>query len=62
MIPKASRTEVMQASVKKSRLWNHCKVFLLCNNMRLGRGMTDADNKKIADFAKWVLDVGDRKV
>lgn len=27
--------------------------------MRLGRGKTEAENQKISDFSKWVLDVGD---
>ncbi|XP_074377532.1 uncharacterized protein LOC141719046 [Apium graveolens] len=45
-----------------SSLWNHCKVFMLHQNMRLGCGMNAEENQKIAEFAKWVLDVGDGKV
>ncbi|XP_074356658.1 uncharacterized protein LOC141696410 [Apium graveolens] len=35
VIPKASRTEVVQSSLNQSSLWNHCKVFILHQNMRL---------------------------
>ncbi|XP_074374670.1 uncharacterized protein LOC141715084 [Apium graveolens] len=36
--------------------------FVLYQNMRLGCGMNAEENQKIAEFAKWVLDVGDGKV
>ncbi|XP_074342509.1 uncharacterized protein LOC141680091 [Apium graveolens] len=45
VIPKASRTEVVQSS-----------------NIRLGCVRNAEENQKIAEFAKWVLDVGDSKV
>ncbi|XP_074337324.1 uncharacterized protein LOC141674517 [Apium graveolens] len=62
VIPKASRTEVVRSSINQSSLWNHCKVFVLHQNMRLGYGMNAEENQKIAEFANWVLDVGDGKV
>lgn len=62
VIPKASRSEVVNASLNQSRLWEFCEVFLLLKNMRLGSGNSDAQNKEIADFSKWVLDVGDGKI
>ncbi|KAL8104443.1 hypothetical protein AgCh_028601 [Apium graveolens] len=45
-----------------SNLWNHCKVFVLHQNIRLGCVRNAEENQKIAEFAKWVLDVGDSKV
>ncbi|XP_074356592.1 uncharacterized protein LOC141696335 [Apium graveolens] len=45
-----------------SNLWNYCKVFVLHHNMRLGCGRNAKENKNIAEFSKWVLDVGDDKV
>ncbi|XP_074337283.1 uncharacterized protein LOC141674478 [Apium graveolens] len=62
VIPKASRTEIVQSSVNQSSLWNHCKVFVFHQNMRLGCGKNAEENQKITEFAKWVLDVGDGKV
>ncbi|XP_074377754.1 uncharacterized protein LOC141719277 [Apium graveolens] len=62
VIPKASRTEVVQSSVIQSSLWNHFKVFMLHQNMRLGCGMNAEENQKIAEFAQWVLYFGDGKV
>lgn len=62
VIPKASRSEVVNASLNQSRLWDFCKVFLLRKNMRLGSGKSVAENRKIAQFSKWVLNVGDGKV
>lgn len=36
VIPKATRSEVVNASLNQSRLWNNCQIFLLRHNMRLG--------------------------
>lgn len=62
VIPKAPRGEVVNSSLNMSRLWNHCHVFFLQTNMCLGKGKNHAENIKIANFAKWVLDVGDGRV
>ncbi|XP_074352042.1 uncharacterized protein LOC141691202 [Apium graveolens] len=59
VIPKASRAQIVGASLNSSKLWQHCQVFLLEKNMRLTYGSTEAENKEIAKFSKWVLDVGD---
>lgn len=47
VIPKASRSEVVTASLNQSRLWEYCKVFVLRTNMRLGYGKSPAENKKL---------------
>ncbi|XP_074336762.1 uncharacterized protein LOC141673934 [Apium graveolens] len=62
VILKASRAKVVNASLNQSKLWNFCKIFLLRTNMRLGRGKTEAENQRIAEFSKWVLNVGDGKI
>lgn len=62
VIPKASRSDTVNASLNKSRLWEFCKVFLLKQNMRLHSGNSDVENKIIADFSKWQLDIGDGNV
>ncbi|XP_074363228.1 uncharacterized protein LOC141703684 [Apium graveolens] len=40
----------------------YSKVFVLHQNMHLGCGRNVEENQKIAEFSKWVLDVGDGKV
>ena len=58
VIPKASRAQVVNASLNSSRLWERCHVFLLKKNMRLSLGKTEQERKDIAEFSQWVLDVG----
>ncbi|XP_074374191.1 uncharacterized protein LOC141714576 [Apium graveolens] len=62
ILPKAGRAEIVNTSFNKSRLWKSCKVFLLILNMRLHSGNFEARNKVIADFSKWQLEIGDKKV
>ncbi|XP_074366848.1 uncharacterized protein LOC141707539 [Apium graveolens] len=58
VIPKASRAQVVSTSLSSSKIWDHCRVFLLENNMRLSFGKTEQEKHEIVDFSKWVLDVG----
>lgn len=62
VIPKATRSEVVNASLNQSYLWSSCKVCLLSKNMRLGTGKSELENKKIDELSKWVLEVGDGNV
>ncbi|WOH01414.1 hypothetical protein DCAR_0520798 [Daucus carota subsp. sativus] len=62
VIPKAGRPDIVGASLNNSRLWEHCKVFLLFRNMRLHAGNTDEQNRVIREFSDWQLKVGDGKV
>ncbi|XP_074327996.1 uncharacterized protein LOC141665908 [Apium graveolens] len=59
VIPKASRAEVVCATLNKSKIWDSCEVFLLKQNMRLNAGNTELENKIIIKFSKWQLAVGD---
>ncbi|KAL8114949.1 hypothetical protein AgCh_021681 [Apium graveolens] len=61
VIPKASRAEVVCATLNKSKLWDSCEVFLLKQNMRLNAGNRESENKIIGEFSKWQLAVGDGK-
>lgn len=47
VIPKATRSEVVNASLNQSYLWTSCKVCLLSKNMRLGSGKSDVEKKKL---------------
>lgn len=62
VIPKGTRAQVVSASLNSSKLWKHCKLFYLEKNMRLASGNSDYENKQIADFSQWVLDVGNGKL
>ncbi|KAI3860845.1 hypothetical protein MKX03_002461, partial [Papaver bracteatum] len=57
------RADIVSASINRSRLGSHCRVFKLTINMRIRN--KDADTvelQKIKEFGKWVLDLGDGKL
>ncbi|XP_074347409.1 uncharacterized protein LOC141686263 [Apium graveolens] len=62
VILKATRAEVVGATLNASTLWDHCQVFLLKQNMRLYCGNTAEQNKAIKDFSEWQLQVGNGKL
>ena len=62
VIPQASRPEIVDAYITRSRLWRLATVFQLKQNMRINKGQTEEETKELSDFAKWVLDVGDGKI
>lgn len=53
VVPKGTQEDIIDASLRRSTIWNHVEVLQLKKNMRL-EGM-DAEE---ADFARWLLDVG----
>nr|GEU89446.1 hypothetical protein [Tanacetum cinerariifolium] len=57
VIPKGQ--DIVNASLKQSYLWDHCKVLKLTANMRLTVGASPKDVCKIRDFAEWILKVRD---
>ncbi|XP_063939345.1 uncharacterized protein LOC135148359 [Daucus carota subsp. sativus] len=59
VIPFASRADVVNASITRSRVWKFCKVFTLNRNMRLGQSDSEERNEVLRQFAKWVLSIGD---
>jgi hypothetical protein len=52
VIPRASREKIVNASIKRSSLWEHIQVLHLTQNMRLDR-TPESDA-----FAAWLLEVG----
>lgn len=58
VIPKASRGGGVFSAFNRSKLWDHCQVFLLQQNIQLTSRNFDQENKKIVEFSKWVLSVG----
>ncbi|XP_074365339.1 uncharacterized protein LOC141706504 [Apium graveolens] len=62
VIPRASRGEVVSASITRSKLWKIAIVFKLLHNMRLNKGRNQEEVQALSNFAKWVLQIGDGKV
>ncbi|CAN1216761.1 hypothetical protein LINPERPRIM_LOCUS766 [Linum perenne] len=60
VIPKSTRTEIVNSSIKRSYLWDGIEVIKLCQNMRLHReGCTSYEADEIQSFSKWIVDIGD---
>ena len=59
VIPRGTREDIVFATINSSYLWRYCKVFMLTQNMRLLTSKETSDAKELADFAKWILAVGD---
>lgn len=51
VIPKAGRPQIVTASLNRSKLWDHCQVFLLKKNMRLLSGSTVEAKRDVAEFS-----------
>jgi len=47
------------STINSSRLWRHCKVLQLKQNMRLQLGNNSDDQNDIEKLAKWILALGD---
>ncbi|GKD34060.1 DNA helicase [Tanacetum coccineum] len=57
---KASKPEILDASITASYLWPGFRIHTLRQNMRLSRpGITDSEKQHIQEFARWLLDIGD---
>uniref|UniRef100_A0A0R0EW12 ATP-dependent DNA helicase n=1 Tax=Glycine max TaxID=3847 RepID=A0A0R0EW12_SOYBN len=48
VIPRGSRSDIVNATINSSYLWNHCHVLTLSKNMQ-----------ETVTFAKWILNIGD---
>jgi hypothetical protein len=62
VVPKGRREQIVNASIKRSYLWNHFEIFKLTRNMRL-RCMSEdtAEQQNLMEFVNWILDIGDGK-
>ena len=59
----ADRSQILNASLIRSPLWKHARVFKLSINMRLTNpALNPSERERMAEFAQWVLDVGDGKI
>ncbi|KAG5035152.1 hypothetical protein JHK87_010062 [Glycine soja] len=59
VIPRGSRSDIINATINSSYLWSCCEVLRLTKNMRLKANLQSIDDQETATFAKWILDIGD---
>ncbi|KAH1053373.1 hypothetical protein AAZX31_08G266500 [Glycine max] len=59
VIPRGSRSDIINATINSSYLWNSCEILTLTKNMRLHSNLESVDEQENATFAKWILDIGD---
>lgn len=59
VVPKGTRSMIVNSSLNSSYLWQHCQVLRLSENMRLRSGRNKTDLKEVKEFAEWILKLGD---
>ncbi|CAN6562094.1 unnamed protein product [Malus baccata var. baccata] len=63
VVPSGGVADIVQASFTSSYLWSYLTIFFLKQNMRLSKtGLNEVEKKELADFAKWILDIGNGTV
>ncbi|XP_012856929.1 PREDICTED: uncharacterized protein LOC105976186 [Erythranthe guttata] len=62
VILKASRQDIVHATINSSPLWKNCKVLTLHNNMRLQSSVSSSTVEEIKEFADWILKIGNGEV
>ncbi|XP_058726511.1 uncharacterized protein LOC131597868 [Vicia villosa] len=62
VVPRAERSDIVHALIFSSYIWDYCQVLTLTKNMRLQQGRDGTSSKEIAEFSKWILNVGDDKI
>ncbi|XP_058741856.1 uncharacterized protein LOC131614261 [Vicia villosa] len=62
VVPKGSRSDIVHSAINASYIWWSVEVLTLTQNMRLQSGPNEHEKKEIADFSKWLLDIGEGKV
>ena len=59
VIPRGSRSDIINATINSSYLWDSCEILTLTKNMRLHDNLESVDEQETSTFAKWILDIGD---
>ncbi|XP_028198022.1 uncharacterized protein LOC114382659 [Glycine soja] len=59
VIPRGSRSDIVNATINSSYLWNHCHVLTLSKNMHLEANIDATDREETSASAQWILDIGD---
>ncbi|CAJ2678040.1 uncharacterized protein LOC123904970 [Trifolium pratense] len=59
VVPRGYRSDIVHATINSSKIWDHCKVLTLTQNMRLKKNGND---QEIANFSKWLLKIGEGRL
>jgi len=60
VVPKGRREHMVNASIKRSYLWDHFQIYKLTENMRLSCISNDTkQQQEVKEFAEWILNIGD---
>ncbi|XP_019425033.1 PREDICTED: uncharacterized protein LOC109333904 [Lupinus angustifolius] len=62
VIPRGSRSNIINATINASYIWDNCHVLTLTKNMCLQNSSDTTNEIQTKEFAKWILDVGDGKL
>ncbi|XP_025703768.2 uncharacterized protein [Arachis hypogaea] len=62
VIPKASRAEIVMASINSSILWKHFEVLTLTKNMRLESATNQSNLEELKRFSDWILQIGEGRI
>ncbi|KAL7108666.1 hypothetical protein ACP275_06G126400 [Erythranthe tilingii] len=58
VVLKASRQDIVHATINSSQLWEDCKVLKLHTNMRLQSSSNLFEVEEVKKFADWILSIG----
>ncbi|XP_012853625.1 PREDICTED: uncharacterized protein LOC105973151 [Erythranthe guttata] len=58
VVLKASRQDIVHATINSSPLWRECRVTRLHKNMRLQLNSSSSSEDEIREFAEWILRIG----
>ncbi|CAH9104030.1 unnamed protein product [Cuscuta epithymum] len=62
VIPGGSRSDIINATINSSYLWDDYQVLSLTKNMQLQNNLDMTSATELKEFSKWILDVGDGKI
>ncbi|CAA0824366.1 PIF1 helicase, partial [Striga hermonthica] len=62
VVPKGSKSDIVNAAINSSKLWNDCIVLRLTRNMRI-RSLGGGDEyNELRNFSEWLANIGDGTV
>lgn len=62
VVPRADRSDIVNASINSSYIWDSCEVLTLTKNMCLQPNPMSTNSQELKDFSEWLLKVGEGKL
>ncbi|XP_006577600.1 uncharacterized protein LOC114405111 [Glycine soja] len=59
VIPRGSHSDIVNATINSSYLWDHYQILRLTKNVCLQNNMQATNQEETAAFAQWIIDIGD---